>query len=43
MEVFSVHILAADRTFFEGECVSLVIPTITGMYGICLLYTSRCV
>ena len=34
MEVFSVHILAADRTFFEGECVSLVIPTITGMYGI---------
>ncbi len=34
MEVFSVHILAADRTFYEGECVSLIIPTITGQYGI---------
>ena len=26
MEVFQVHILAADRTFYEGPCLSLTIP-----------------
>lgn len=31
---FPVQFLAADHPFFEGECVSLVLPTITGMYGI---------
>ena len=31
---FPVQFLAADRPFYEGECVSLVLPTITGMYGI---------
>ena len=34
MEPCQVHILAADRTFYEGPCVSLVIPTSDGERGI---------
>ena len=34
METFQVHILAADRTFYEGPCVSLTIPTSDGERGI---------
>ena len=34
MKPFNVHILAADHTFYDGECVSLIVPTVTGMYGI---------
>lgn len=34
METFRVHILAADRTFYEGPCVSLTIPTSDGEQGI---------
>ena len=34
MAVFQVHILAADRTFYEGPCESLVIPTSDGEQGI---------
>ena len=34
MEVFQVHILAADKNFYEGPCVSLTIPTIDGEQGI---------
>ena len=34
MEAFQVHILAADRTFYEGPCVSLTIPTSDGEQGI---------
>lgn len=34
MEVFQVHILAADRTFYEGPCVSLTLPTSDGELGI---------
>ena len=34
MEVFQVHILAADKTFYEGPCVSLTIPTSDGEQGI---------
>ena len=30
MDTFQVHILAADRTFYEGPCVSLTIPTSDG-------------
>lgn len=29
-ETFQVHILAADRTFYEGPCISLTIPTSDG-------------
>ena len=34
MEAFQVHILAADKTFYEGPCVSLTIPTSDGEMGI---------
>lgn len=34
MEPFQVHILAADHPLYEGECLSLVLPTTNGMYGI---------
>ena len=34
MDTFQVHILAADRTFSEGPCVSLTIPTSDGERGI---------
>lgn len=34
METFQVHILAADKTFYEGPCVSLTIPTTDGELGI---------
>ena len=34
MEEFTVKILAADHPFYEGRCLSLTVPTLTGMYGI---------
>ena len=34
METFQVHILAADRGFYEGPCLQLTIPTSDGEQGI---------
>lgn len=34
MDTFQVHILAADRTFYEGPCESLTITTSDGELGI---------
>lgn len=34
MEPFQVHILAADQTFYEGPCLSLIIPASDGELGI---------
>lgn len=34
MNTFQVHILAADRTLYEGPCVSLTIPASDGERGI---------
>lgn len=34
MRSFQIHILAADRVFYDGPCESLVIPTLRGQYGI---------
>lgn len=34
MDVFQAHILAADRNFYEGPCVSLTVPTSDGEQGI---------
>lgn len=34
MKTFNVHLLSAHRTFYEGECESLVIPAVDGQYGI---------
>ena len=40
METFQVHILAADRTFYEGPCVSLTIPASDGERGILAHHSS---
>ena len=34
MTSFPLHVLTAVKPFYEGECVSLVIPTASGFYGI---------
>lgn len=34
MDTFQVRILAVDRTFYEGPCISLTIPTSDGEQGI---------
>ena len=34
MNRFRLHIFAADRVFFEGDCVSLIVPTVHGQYGV---------
>ncbi len=34
MTEFSLRIYEADDIFYEGPCVSLVVPTTEGMYGI---------
>jgi F-type H+-transporting ATPase subunit epsilon len=34
MNTFPVKILSAERPFFDGECESLVVPTVQGEYGI---------
>lgn len=34
MNVFALVVLAAEKPFYEGDCVSLVIPTLQGQYGI---------
>lgn len=34
MTSFPLHVLTAVKPFYEGECVSLVIPTPSGFYGI---------
>ena len=34
MRIFQMHLLEADKVFFEGECESLVVPTTVGQYGI---------
>ncbi len=34
MREFDLHIIEADNDFYDGKCVSLVIPTTEGMYGI---------
>lgn len=34
MNTFTLKVLAAEKPLYEGECVSLVIPTLSGQYGI---------
>ena len=34
MSSFTVHILAADKVLYEGDCESLIVPTPWGQYGI---------
>ena len=34
MKTFELHILAAERSFYEGPCESLIVPTTEGLFGI---------
>lgn len=34
MRAFPLTILAAEKPFYEGECLSLVVPTPQGLYGV---------
>ena len=34
MNAFSLHILTAFKPFFDGECLSLVVPPPSGLYRI---------
>ena len=40
MDTFQVHILAADKTLYEGSCVSLTIPVSDGERGILAHHSS---
>ena len=39
MTPFHLEILSPDRTFYNGECVSLQVPISDGMLGICAHHT----
>ncbi len=34
METYSLKVMAADKTFFDGRCTSLIIPSFDGLVGI---------
>lgn len=34
MNTFKLRVLAAEKPLYDGDCISLVIPTINGQYGI---------
>ncbi len=34
MNAFNLRILEADSIFYEGDCVSLIVPTQSGAYGV---------
>lgn len=34
MNIFELTVLAAEKPFYEGDCISLVVPTGDGQYGI---------
>ena len=40
MDTFQVHILAADKTLYQGPCVSLTIPASDGERGILAHHSS---
>ena len=34
MNTFTLKILAAERVFYDGACISLTVPTLDGLYGV---------
>ncbi len=34
MKIFSFHLYGADRLFYEGECLSVIVPAVDGQYGV---------
>lgn len=39
-EEFQIHILSAERDFYQGSCLSLVLPTLDGDLGIMAHHTA---
>ena len=40
MQEFKLKIISYDHVFYEGDCISLVVPTIDGLYGILANHTN---
>ena len=40
MNVFTLVVLAAERPFYEGDCLSVVVPTTDGQYGIQAMHSN---
>ena len=40
MNTFKLEVLASDKPFYNGDCVSLVIPTTQGQYGIQAMHSN---
>lgn len=34
MKTFSLLLLGADRMFYDGDCVSVIVPSVDGQYGV---------
>ena len=34
MNTFKLHIWASEKPFYDGDCLSLIIPSVDGKYGI---------
>ena len=34
MNTFKIHLLGADRLFYEGQCYSVTVPASDGQYGV---------
>ncbi len=34
MNVFKLHLMGADRLFYDGDCVSVIVPAVDGQYGV---------
>ncbi len=34
MNTFKLHLLGADRMFYDGDCASVVVPAVDGQYGV---------
>ncbi|MBQ7089564.1 MAG: ATP synthase F1 subunit epsilon [Clostridia bacterium] len=40
MNPFQLEVLAAEKPFYVGDCVSVVVPTVDGQYGIMAHHTN---
>lgn len=40
MNTFTLDMLAAEKPFFKGKCVSLIVPTSDGQYGIQAMHSN---
>ena len=34
MNVFKLHLMGADRLFYDGDCVSVIVPAVDGQCGV---------